>query len=410
MTENLKKRLLIILISLVAAVVSVTAVCFAVSAATPDYSDATTKAYEAELERLKQEQTSIEITLAGIRGNKSSASEYAEYLHKQVENTSSKIDVTNQLLDTLAKRIEEKKKQISDETDRVDDTYRKFLNRIRIAYEEGRETYLEILLDSKSLTDFLSRTEQLNSLLGYDKRLKKSYEEAKKTLEEAKADLDASYEKQVEYSKSLEEDIVKLENSIKENDDYIATLENNEYYAYQQYLARQAERDKLDAELQDYILEQLRKSQENYAGGLLSWPLNPSTNYYVTDTFGWRSYMIYGYWTSDFHHGIDLRASVGTEVYAANSGIVSIATYNATYGYYVLIDHGGGYSTLYAHNSSLCVSPGDYVERGQRISYSGNTGYSSGPHLHFEVRYFGERIDPLAGNILNTPYNMVILD
>ncbi|MBQ2119019.1 MAG: M23 family metallopeptidase, partial [Clostridia bacterium] len=123
-----------------------------------------------------------------------------------------------------------------------------------------------------------------------------------------------------------------------------------------------------------------------------------------------RTYLTYGYWTTDFHHGIDINAGWGTDVHAANAGTVAIAGWSNSFGNYVVIDHGGGYSTLYAHNSSLCVSAGQTVERGQLISYSGNTGWSFGAHLHFEVRYQGERIDPLTPGLLSTPSNLIILE
>lgn len=375
-----------------------------------DYSDATTQAYEAELERLRREQEQLEGTLAEIRNNQSNASEYGELLTKQLQSTADKIEVATEYIEVLKQGISDKRVEIAHEEENISRTYSNILQRMRVTYEQDDETLLEILLNAEGITDLLSRVERLSSLLDYDNRLKKDYEEAKKYLESAKADLDLKLETQVALEAELAEDIADLEVLIKNNDDYIKTLENNEKYAYQEHVRRQQEEELLAKELDEYIAEQLRKSEAEYVGGQFGWPLNGATNYVVTCRFGWRTYLIYGYWTTDYHNGIDLRCTVGTEVYAANAGTVVIATYHASYGYYVLIDHGGGYATLYAHNSKLLVTPGQQVQRGDLISYSGNTGYSSGPHLHFEIRVNNERVDPLSGNLLSVPKNMQIIE
>ncbi len=377
---------------------------------TNDYSDATTQAYEAELDRLRREQAELESTLALIRDNQSSASEYGELLTKQLQSTSNKVEVAQEYIAVLEQGISDKKAEIAHEEENINRTYNNLLQRMRITYEQSDENFLDILLNSKSLADLLSRVERLSSLLDYDNRLKRSYEEAKQFLEAAKADLDEKYATQTALEAELAEDVLELEKLIRDNDAYIDTLESNEAYAYQEHVRREEEKNKLAKELDDYIAEQLRNSQAEYVGGQFRWPLNGATNYVVTCRHGWRTYQIYGYWTTDYHNGIDLRCYTGTEVYAANSGTVIIATYHASYGYYVLIDHGGGYSTLYAHNSQLLVTPGQHVEMGQVISLSGNTGYTSGPHLHFEIRVNNERVDPLSGNLLSTPKNMLILE
>ncbi len=375
-----------------------------------DYSDATTQAYEAELERLRREQTELENTLAEIRNNQSNASEYGELLTKQLQSTSDKIEVATEYIEVLEQGISDKKAEIAHEEENISRTYSSILQRMRITYEQDDESLLEILLNSDGITDLLSRVERLSSLLDYDNRLKSNYEAAKQYLEKAKADLDSKLETQIALEAELAEDIAELEVLIKENDSYIQTLENNEKYAYEEHVRREKEKELLAKELDEYIAEQLRKSEAEYVGGQFGWPLNGATNYVVTCRHGWRTYQIYGYWTTDYHNGIDLRCYTGTEVYASNAGTVIIATYHASYGYYVLIDHGGGYSTLYAHNSKLLVTPGQRVERGEVISLSGSTGYSSGPHLHFEIRVNNERVDPLSGNLLSTPRNMQIIE
>ena len=124
--------------------------------------------------------------------------------------------------------------------------------------------------------------------------------------------------------------------------------------------------------------------------GQLAAPVNAP----ITSDFGWRIHPIYG--TSRLHAGTDFGVDEGTPVHAADGGVVVEAGWISGYGYTVIIDHGNGMSTLYAHNSDVAVSPGQTVSKGQVVSYSGNTGGSTGPHLHFEVRINGEPTDPMG--------------
>ncbi|MCX6372704.1 MAG: M23 family metallopeptidase [Actinobacteria bacterium] len=122
----------------------------------------------------------------------------------------------------------------------------------------------------------------------------------------------------------------------------------------------------------------------------MMWPVNAS----VGSPFGWRIHPILGY--RKFHTGIDLGVAYGTPIHAADSGTVIYATWMGGYGNVIIIDHGRGISTLYAHQSSLAVGTGTRVVRGQVIGYVGSTGFSTGPHLHFEVRVNGNPVDPMG--------------
>ena len=130
----------------------------------------------------------------------------------------------------------------------------------------------------------------------------------------------------------------------------------------------------------------------SYVGGQFMWPSN--TTHLVTSPYGYRIHPVTG--KSRFHAGIDIGAAYGTSILAANDGVVIVAGYNAGgYGNYVVINHGGGYTTLYAHASSLLVSVGQKVSRGQVIATCGSTGMSTGPHIHFEVQYNGQTTNPM---------------
>jgi Membrane proteins related to metalloendopeptidases len=134
-------------------------------------------------------------------------------------------------------------------------------------------------------------------------------------------------------------------------------------------------------------------AQSTYVGGTFMWPL-PAANNVITCPYGMRKHPITG--VRKLHTGIDLRASTGTKVYAANSGTVTTSGYSSAWGNYIIISHGGGLTTLYAHLSRRSVSKGNKVKRGDIIGYTGNTGYSTGPHLHFEIDKNGTPYDPLT--------------
>lgn len=131
------------------------------------------------------------------------------------------------------------------------------------------------------------------------------------------------------------------------------------------------------------------RSESRSSGGTISyWPVYGI----LTDSYGWRIHPVYG--TEGFHDGMDISVPYGTPVVAAASGYVTMAAYNGSYGYTVRIDHGGGLSTDYCHLSEFAVSVGDWVDGGQVIAYSGNSGVTTGPHLHFMVRVWGTTDDP----------------
>ena len=386
-----------------------------------EYADAKTKAFEEELDRLRGEQDTVWAKLTSIRSQEGDVEEYIATLKTQIATTEDKIEVSEKLLASLEASIASANESIEEKNARIDEIYDNFLNSVRISYEEGTASYLELLLDSRSLSDFLSRSEQVNSLLTYDLRLKRKLESTRASLQSEKATLEDKYQKQREYREELDVDRAKLDVLLEEQEIHARSLQASEAEAAAQYAAYQAEKERVDAEMEAYIQQKLRELEEqrrreqeangtSYVGGMLSWPVDGGLYHMVTSKYGGRTYLTYGYFTTDFHHGIDINAAWGTDVHAANAGTVAIAGWSNSFGNYVVIDHGGGYSTLYAHNSSLCVSAGQTVERGQLISYSGNTGWSFGAHLHFEVRYQGERIDPLTPGLLSTPSNLIILD
>ena len=176
-----------------------------------------------------------------------------------------------------------------------------------------------------------------------------------------------------------------------------AELEESKAELQAQLDALNAEADRISAEIkarQEALEQQQAQSgnnKPNYSGGRMMWPCDST---YITSEFGYRIHPITGIWTG--HTGIDIGCNMYAPIYAAESGTVILAEEYGGYGNAIVIDHGGGITTLYGHNEELYVSVGQKVSRGETIAGAGSTGWSTGPHLHFEVRESGEYVDPMG--------------
>ncbi|MBQ4055462.1 MAG: M23 family metallopeptidase, partial [Clostridia bacterium] len=211
-----------------------------------------------------------------------------------------------------------------------------------------------------------------------------------KLLEDERVILTNTLEEQKSLEESLSVKKVDLEGQKADADKYIKQLEADEKaYAAEYEKAKAAEKE-ANNQIEKLLAERQKSENQQYWGGEFIWPV-PKNITRISSYFGWR--ILWG--RSDYHLGIDIPAAAGTDIYASNGGTVVTATWHYSYGYYVLIDHGGGFATLYAHNSRLLVKAGDVVEQGDVIAKMGTTGSSSGNHLHFEVRKNGKVQNPL---------------
>ncbi len=312
--------------------------------------------------------------------------------------------------------LEKAGKEIAEIQLEYDKAYATFLDLLRMSYEEGSANYLEILLGAESFTDLLARIDRVSGLIRYSDTLMNTIS-AQKTL------LDAKYAELLEASKAQDEAIAaleakqaeieawKLENEedLAEIDAEIARLtgEKGEYESLSALLdadfeaevaAAIAEENKRREKIaEEEALAEERRRQEALEEAIRKqqylWPL-PLTWNSISYPYGYRTITELGY-NNQFHYAIDIPAYRGTDIYASKAGKVLIAKYHTSYGNYVLLDHGNGYQTLYAHASKLYVKAGDYVDQGQVIAAVGTTGSSTGNHLHFEVRVNNEKVDPL---------------
>ena len=353
--------------------------------------DATVQKYEAELAKIAKEQEALKASLAAAKKNEASAMEIKEQLDKQIILSNDKIEYTNKLLLELENNITTKNEEITAKTAEIEEQYENLKMLLRMTYEEGDVNYLELILGAESLYDFLVRTERVSSIVSYNTRTMSQYQTEKAALETEKANLDTLLESQAAYKTSLEAEEAELKKQYEENEQYLSSIKWSESKYQAEILENQKREQQLDKELEAYIKEQQAKLNAAYYGGEFIWPVDATKWKRISSQFGWRD--LYG--VKDFHLGIDIPCYTGESVWASNGGTVIQATWHYSYGYYVVIDHGGGLSTLYAHNSKLLVSVGQKVTQKQVIALAGNTGNSYGSHCHFEVRLNGERQQPL---------------
>ena len=265
---------------------------------------------------------------------------------------------------------------------------------------------MDVLLDAGSISDFLNRTEYISEISKYDREKLDEYVMAKDTVEKKKAELEYEHSELVSMEEATQAKQASVETLMNEKtaelESYEAQIDSaeNEISEYEKDIKAQEEKiQAIEAEIRRQEEEARKKAEaegkkyNTVSIGDISfiWPCPSSSR--ITSQFGGRSSPTEG--ASTNHKGVDIGASSGSDILAAASGTVTISTYSVSAGNYIMIDHGGGISTVYMHCSSLLVSAGEKVTQGQVIAKVGSTGYSTGPHLHFGIRADGAYVNPL---------------
>lgn len=281
--------------------------------------------------------------------------------------------------------------------------------RVRAIYMHGQLNYLEVILGANSFSDFANRVELLKRVIRSDYNLileiqkQKAAIEAKKAqLEEDKRQLDAlaaeaeKTRQEIAKKKAEQQKVLDAAKSNKAaaaqmEQDLNAQLASVRNLIQQRLAAAEAARQATQQQAASDD-EGGGGSDDNYVQGTgaMGWPCSGP----ITSPFGYRTHPIFG--TTIFHAGIDIGVDYGTPIHAADSGVVVYSGWISGYGNAVIIDHGGGISTLYGHNQSLAVSEGQSVSKGSVIAYAGSTGNSTGPHCHFEVDVNGSPVNPMG--------------
>ncbi len=376
------------------AVLMIGSILLSALSASAAVTQSTVNGLKDKLSSLTDKKKQAKQELAALQSRKSSILEEIGKLDAAIEAAEAELEVQEELIAQLDGLIVIKEAELAESQRKEAEQYDKLKDRVRFMHENGSMSYLSILLSSDDFSDFLSRYEIVSQISKYDKKLFEELKALKEQIAEQKASLEADRADAVEVKASMEANKQELEATYNDRNAQMKQIEAAEGDAKAQYLEIEAEEDRLSEEIKKAVNE-LAKSQASatYVGGSFMWPL-PAANNVVTCKYGMRTHPITGVYK--LHTGVDLRASSGTKIYAANSGTVTTAAYSTAYGYYVVINHGGGVATLYAHMSKMAVSKGQKVSQGAVIGYVGSTGYSTGPHLHFEIIKNGNYVDPIS--------------
>ena len=339
---------------------------------------------DAHIEKAEQAQkrkNEIESRIEGLSEEKRVVDEAADEATKAYKDVKKELDATEKRIDENEDKLKVLNKDFAVKRDQL-------AKRVRDIYINGQINYLDVLFGAKDFQDFFTRMDLLKRVIQQDYDLVQVVFAEKTAIETS--------QKELEKDKAAKEKLV-------------VSAADRKKEAEKKQAAKQAIIDKMETDraTQERIINEnlaaskeveqmIRNSRYQPAspalsgGGALNWPLGGP----ITSPFGWRVHPITG--ASRFHSGIDIGGDYGDTIHAAGAGIVSYAGWISGYGYAVIIDHGGGISTLYGHNQALLVSEGQSVSQGQAIAECGSTGNSTGPHCHFEVRVDGEPVDPMG--------------
>ena len=349
-------------------------------------------ALQDDADALGEQRAELESQLEALADDKSQALARKNLLDSQIANTNARIaNVEAQIAqyDALITQTQAELDQAeADEAEQME----VFRQCVRAMEEGGTISYWSVLLNAVDFSDLLGRLDAANEIMEFRQSVVDELRRLQEEIAGKKADLETQRTAQEDAKTELEATLSELDAQRAEANALVAEIENNES-EYQTAL------DEIDAEEEAIQAEIVRLSRELAAangdtGAALGGYIWPVSSRRITSPFGPRNTGIPG--ASTNHKGVDI-GGVGytTEVHAAKAGTVIVSQRSSSYGEYVVVSHGSGNTTLYAHMSSRSVSVGDYVDQGDVLGITGSTGISSGPHLHFEITENGSRVNPL---------------
>lgn len=380
------------------------------------------RAKQAEIQKQSDE---LEKSIAENKDQtKTLVSQKAE-IDQEMEMSRQKIENLNEQIQQLNLLIAEKQTELEASVAKEDALQKQYKARLRSMEETGSVSYWSILFRASSFSDLLDRVDMIREIAESDQLMLKQLSAATQAVETERADLEQQKLDLQQTEDDLAVEQAELETKRAKADTLITQMQAEYASLSDEFLAAEAD--------EAAVREQIKKTETDYfnalakeqaaaaaaaaaankpssgsnsssssssggaSSGGFAFPLAYSTG--VTCAYGPRVHPING--NKSFHYGVDLAAGMNTEIYATKSGTVTGATYGEANGYYVTINHGDGYSSIYAHMTNYVVSAGDSVKQGQLIGYVGTTGWSTGPHLHFEILYNGSNVNPM--NYISLP-------
>ncbi len=415
---NNRKKLVKILAGLMAAIMLLSLI---LSLIPTSVHAASSSEIRKQLNKLKEDKKEIAAQIKEVKGlynaneneiedlvsQKNAIDQEITLLHQQVDNI-------NQQIAAYSILIADKQDELDEAEDRLEALNEKSKERIRAMEEEGKLSYWSIIFKANDFADLLDRLDMIQEINAADQRRLKEIAQAARQVESAKTEL-ASEKDELEVARTeLDDAQLVLEEKRAEADEILTELiaKGEEYEvmldeseALQSELMKeiaQAEKDLKAAEYKEWLATYVPPTTlpsgtdttpSSQAPSSSGW-IKPLKSYTITSPFGMRVHPVLGY--ERMHEGVDMAAPKGTPIYAAKSGKVTVASYQkGGAGYYVNINHGDGFSSIYMHMTHFIVSKGQYVKTGQVIGYVGSTGISTGNHLHFGIAYKGEYVNPM---------------
>ncbi len=373
---------------------------------------------KAQQEELEQQSAQYEAILNEKNAEVAQQQEYVDAIVGKVETVTQEIQVSHQKIDALDEQIVDKAKQITQKNNEIEENMDILRQRIKTIYLAGEVSSLEIIMGAKDFSDFLDKVQLVKSVSTHDEELINEIQVQLDQISEEKAELEADKVELEEEERNLEEKQAELNDLLAENEEILANLQEESDEALSQLTMTEEQISQLDEELQEYYRQQAEQAalqqQNNEQNNSTVSVQVPADGSYVWPCPGYFTLTSqYEEWRGYYNHGaIDIADSgiMGATVVAAASGSV-VATYSGCshnwsknyscecgggYGNYVWINHGNGKETVYAHLTSVAVSTGSSVSAGQYLGTVGSTGRSTGPYLHFETRYNGQKYDPMS--------------
>lgn len=359
-----------------------------------------------QVSALEEEKARTEEALKELEGLKADTAAYVKSLDANLNQITAELTQLQGQIGEKEEEIQQAGIQLEEAKEQERSQYEAMKLRIKYMYEMGETSFLDIVLNSDSIAQMLNRAEYVEKITEYDRNMLKEYSRTKEDIAAREEALQTERQELLGLQESTQAKQASVQ-ALMDSKEAELTAYNQKIAAAQDEIAGyeadiKAQEDlmrQIEAEMKRREEEEKKKAQEagetytvtDLGNISFKWPCPSSSR--ITSQFGDRESPTEG--ASSNHKGVDIGASTGADILAAAGGEVVISTYSYSAGNYIMIDHGGGVSTVYMHCSQLLVEKGETVAQGQVIAKVGSTGYSTGPHLHFGVRSGGNYVNPL---------------
>lgn len=387
LNSNVKRRIHKFFTIIMSIVIMVTS-CAVITSSSP-VSAKTIKDLEQNIKDLENKNKQLATNIKSIEGKIDSLQEQRELLNTQITNTQTQIDLYKEKISIMTKNIAAKTKEINVKSAEIEKNKDLFAQRVKAIYIKNSTSAFSTILSAKSFGDFLSQTEIMKKISKSDKELIGKLNTQNQELSEAKNQMLKENTELAKTKSAFDKKSTDLTSLKSQNSATQVQYEQLQQKYVNNQKQNEAQIKREDAQLEKMIRESLTNGSPGPEGAF-KWPVPSSKR--LTSPYGWR--FIAGY--KEFHRGIDIGAGTGTPIVAAHTGTVTAVTRSPARGLYLIVEHGGGLATLYQHCSAISATVGQKVTRGQKIASVGETGYSFGSHLHFEVRKNGVTVNPMG--------------